>query len=111
MHQSQSEFEKGLNELYDIRLRKERLRRENEENAMIVKKEIKLLTLMFSDGIKDISLPLDENEVLEWDSRSRRLIYHKGEVSRFIETVSNDLLIKIRPFLKMMVSQVRESYV
>jgi len=109
--QSKSALEIELGELYDIRTRRVREKKKLLQEAQEIKKDIRLITLMFSDGILDLSLRLGQQEILEWDFRAKRLIYHRGEVSQFIESAKDDVLIRIRPYLKDLVKKAKDNYV
>lgn len=98
-----------LNELFDIRTRKARQEKIISQEAQDVKREISLLILMFSQGISDLSVYINENEVLEWDGRVKRLIYHRGAQSFYLESVDPSILLRIRPFLKELVGRAKES--
>jgi hypothetical protein len=103
-------LESELSELFDIR--KAKLKRENVlyQQAFEAKKDIKLLILMFSDGIPDTTIQLADNESLEWNSKSKRLMYRKREQVQFIEAASNEVLVRVRPFLKELVKKAKEFY-
>lgn len=110
MLEKQSALTTELRELYDIRSRKVRDEKVLFQLAQEVKIDIKNLTLMFSDGITDVSVEVNQNEFLEWNSKSKRLIYHLGEESQFIEGVRADVLIRLKPYLKDLVRKAKEFY-
>src|SRR4051812_6122768 len=108
--EQKSALEVELGELFDIITRKARQEKVEFQEAMEAKRDIKLLTRMFSDGVKDMLVTMSNSEILEWDARLRRLVYHKGEQSQYIETANNEILIKVRPYLKEMAKKAKEYY-
>lgn len=105
-----SELEKELGELFDmkkIRLREEKIQT---EEYLLAKKDITLITLMFSDGIPDLEMPLGDYETLTWDSRSKKLLYSKGDQVQFLDGVNRDNLLKIRPHLKDLAKKAKEFF-
>jgi hypothetical protein len=110
MQTQKSALEIELGELYDIRYRKGREERERFEAAQETKKDIKLVTLMFADGIEDLSVKIGQQEILEWDFRSKRLIYHRGDSTLFVEGAKDDILVRIRPFLTDLVQKAKEKF-
>ena len=107
---SKSALEVELGELFDIRSRKARQEKLNFQEAMDAKRDVKLLTRMFSDGVRDMNVAIASSEILEWDSHLRRLVYHRGEYSQYIETANNEILIRVRPFLKDLAKKAKEYY-
>lgn len=99
-----------LGELFDIRSRKARQEKLQFQEAVDAKKDIKLLIRMFSEGVHDMQVFLSEREVLEWDSKLKRLVYHKGEYSQYIESASHEILVRVRPFLKDLAKKAKEYY-
>ncbi len=110
MSAEKTDLERALNELYDIRLRRERMEKDEASLAHEVKRDINLMTLMFREGVDDIILFLNAEEKIEWDSDAKRIVYHKGEQTRFIEAANNETLIRVQPFLKEMVRRAQENY-
>ena len=110
MNEKRSELEVSLDELYDMRKKRERMARHDAEEAMKIKHEFRLVALMFSNGFGDISVPLSEDETIEWDASAKRILYHKGDMSQFIEAIDITNLLKLRPYLKMLVNKARENF-
>lgn len=103
-------LETELGELFDIksaRLRKDKFL--NEE-FLSAQKEVKMLILMFSDGVPSLKIPMKENECLEWDADVRKLVYRRHQECSPIESVSKDALVSIRPFLRQLVRAAKEFY-
>lgn len=106
-----SELEVVLGELYDIRHRKSREEKLLQGQAHETKKDINLVTLMFSEGIPDLGVSFGEGEYLTWDARSKRLIYTKDDCAQFVEGARNEILVRIRPYLKELVAKAKAFYV
>lgn len=108
--EQKSLLETELSELFDIRSRKLRQEKVLHNEALQAKHDMKLVVLMFSEGIPDISVRMSDQEHLDWDSRLKRLVYHRGEVSQYVEAASNEILVKIRPHLRSLVHRAKEMY-
>lgn len=104
-------LEKELGELFDIRNARIRRDRKLDEEAIAAQKDIKLLVKMFSEEIPSISITVAPNETLEWDSRSKKLVYHHDELTQFIEGVRRETLVRLRPFLHQLVKKAKSLYI
>lgn len=103
-------LEADLGELFDIRnARMARDKRQNED-AVAAQKDIKMLIMMFSDGIPSIHLPLGDHETLEWDFSGKRLLYHANGQTQYLDAASKDILIKVRPHLRDLVKKAQDFY-
>ena len=103
-------LETELGELFDIKTA--RLRRDKflNEEFLAAQKEVKMLILMFSDGIPSLTIPMKDNECLEWNAEVRKLVHRQGQASSPIESVSKETLVSIRPFLKQLVRAAKDFY-
>jgi hypothetical protein len=103
-------IENELTQLFDIRT--ERLRKEKKlrEDIMAAKKDIQLLIKMFSEDVPSISIPMGDENTLEWDHRIKRLIYHRHGVSQFIENVSELKLVEVRKHLHLLIKSAKNFY-
>ena len=110
MHKQSSGLESELSELFDIRKAKERRDKQRNDDAIAVQKDFKVLVMMFSDGVPNMTIPLGDNEFLEWDSRIKKLLYHCNDVSLFIENLKTDSLLKIKPHLHMLARKAKDFY-
>lgn len=99
-----------LNELFDMKKAKIRKEKMLEQEATEAQKDIRLLTLMFRDGIPDITMPMSDNEVLIWDSRNQQLLYKKEQHAQVVEGTSRDIMVRLRPFLIDIVKKAKEFY-
>lgn len=96
-----------LVELFDIK--KARLREEKELNqfATEAQKDIRLLTLMFRDGIPDVEVSVNDNESIRWDAQAQKLLYQKGNMTQVLEGTSREIRIKARPHLNELVKKAK----
>ena len=108
--ETKTPLENELNELFDIR--NARLRREKKlnEEAILAQKDIRMLIHMFSDGIPSLKLPLGDQEILEWDSEMKKLIYHRDQSSHFVQALNREEMVKIRPHLRDLVRRAKDFY-
>lgn len=103
-------LETELGELFDIKTAKIRKEKFLNEEFLAAQKEVKMLILMFSDGIPTLKTPMKDNECLEWDADVRKLIYRRDQECLPIEAVSKETLVSVRPFLKQLVRAAKEFY-
>lgn len=103
-------IEHELTQLFDIRT--ERLRRDKKmkEDILAAKKDIQLLIKMFSEDVPSISVPMGDENFLEWDHRIKRLIYHRHGVSQFIENVNEAKLVEVRKHLHILIKSAKSFY-
>lgn len=99
-----------LNELFDMKKAKARKEKILEQEATEAQKDIRLLVLMFRDGIPDITMPMSDDEKLYWDSRSQQLLYLKDNHAQVVEGTSRDVMVRLRPFLIQIVKKAKEFY-
>lgn len=103
-------LESELGELFDIKTAKLRKEKILNDEFLAAQKEVKMLILMFSDGIPSLRIPLRDGETLAWDADVRRLIHCRNQESSLIESVSKETLVSIRPFLKDLVRAAKDFY-
>ncbi len=99
-----------LTELFDMKKAKVRNEKRLEQEAEESQKDIRLLTLMFRDGIPDVVMPMSDNESLSWDARNQQLLYKKDNHSQVVEGISRDVMVKLRPYLIQIVKKAKEFY-
>lgn len=100
-----------LNELFDMKKAKLRREKQLEQEATEAQKDIRLLVLMFRDGIPDINLAMsDDNEFLCWDSRNQQLLYKKDNHTQTVEGTTREVMVRMRPFLIDIVKKAKEFY-
>lgn len=93
-------------------LRKSRLREDKEltQAAFEAQRDIRYLTLMFSDGIPNLTMQVTDHEVIKWDAHVQKLIYYKGDEAQLLEAASKEIRVRMRPFLTDLVKKAREFY-
>ncbi len=105
-----ADLNQELNELFDMKKAKIRKEKMLQHEATEAQKDIRLLTLMFRDGIPDIAMPMSDNETLYWDARGQQLLYKKDNHSQVVEGTSRDVMVRLRPFLIEIVKKAKEFY-
>lgn len=93
-------------------LKKSRIRDEKvlTQEAFEAQRDIRYLTLMFSDGIPDISMKVTDNEDIRWDSCGKKLLYVKDGHIQLLEATSKEIRVKMRPFLTDLVKKAKDFY-
>lgn len=99
-----------LVELFDMRKSKIRHEKELTNKAQEAQKDIRLLTVMFRDGIPSLEVKIDEGEYIVWDASNGSLLYVKGKTRVMLEAAEREVRIKARPFLFEMVAQAKKFY-
>lgn len=99
-----------LNELFDLKKAKIRKEKLLEQEATEAQKDIRLLILMFRDGIPDVTMPMSDDESLIWDSRNQQLLYRKENHSQVVEQTTREVMARLRPFLIEIVKKAKEFY-
>lgn len=110
MSAQKSDLTKELVSLFD--LKKSRVRDEKilTQEAFEAQRDIKYLTLMFSDGIPDVTIPITDHEFIRWDSQAKKLLYVKDNQVQLLEACSRQIRIRMRPFLTDLVRKARDFY-
>ena len=96
--------------LFDLRKSKVREEKILTQQAFEAQRDIRYLTLMFCDGIPDITMKVTDTETIRWDSRAQKLIYVKGDIAQLLEASSKEIRVKMRPFLTDLVKKARDFY-
>ncbi len=99
-----------LNELFDMKKAKIRKEKLLEQEATEAQKDIRVLTLMFRDGIPDITMSVSESESIQWDARNHQLLYRNGEHTQVVEGINREIMVRIRPCLIQIVKKAKEFY-
>jgi hypothetical protein len=110
MIDKKSNLELELEELFDIKKAKEQNEKKLAEETMEAKKEIRLLTHMFREGVPDVTIPLGDNEFLKWDAKNQNLLFVQNEVVQIIDACSPQTMIRIRHHLTLLVKQAKNFY-
>ena len=96
--------------LFDLRKSKARDEKILTQEAFEAQRDIRYLTLMFSDGIPDITMKVTDSEDIKWDSRAQKLIYIKDQQAQLLEAASKEVRVKMRPFLTDLVRKAKDFY-
>lgn len=110
MSGQKNDLSQELVSLFD--LRKSRIREDKvlTEEAFKAQRDIRYLTLMFSDGIPSISIQCTDTEVIRWDERAQKLIYVQGDNAQLLEASSKEIRVRMRPFLTELVKKAKDFY-
>ena len=96
--------------LFDLRKSKVRDEKLLTQAAFEAQRDIRYLTLMFSDGIPNLSMKVTDTETIKWDAHTQKLIYYQGETVQLLEAASKETRVRMRPFLTDLVKKAREFY-
>ena len=100
-----------LVELFDMKKAKLRSEKQLTQDANEAQKDIRLLTLMFREGIPDIIIGMSDEEAIKWDSRGQQLLYIKNKVASILEATTRETRIRVRPYLAEMVKKAKDLYI
>lgn len=105
------ELAQELISLFDLKKSKQRNEKNLTQEAFEAQRDIRYLTLMFCDGIPDMTMKVTDTESIVWDNHMKKLLYVKeGEAAQILEAASKEIRVKMRPFLKDLVRKAREFY-
>lgn len=110
MSEENTVLSKELGELFDLRKAKTRIEKIQSQEDTEAQRDIRLLTLMFKDGVPDIVVNISETESVKWDARAQKLLYLCDNSTRVLEATSRDIRIKIRPHLTDLVKKAKDFY-
>jgi hypothetical protein len=99
-----------LVELFDLKKSKIRDEKILTQKAFEAQRDIRLLTLMFCDGIPDITMKVTDTESIRWDSRAQKLIYIQNDQAQLLESSSREVRVRMRPFLSDLVKKAKSFY-
>lgn len=107
MKDKPSELKKELISLFN--LKKSRIRDEKTliQEAFDAQRDIRYLTLMFCDGIPDVTIPVTDFESLKWDSRAQKILYIKYDEIQLLEGAPREVMVKMRPHLTDLVKRAK----
>lgn len=103
-------IENELTQLFDLRREKIRKETKTRDEVASAKKDIQLLIKMFSEDVPSISVHVGNDDMLEWDARVKRLIYHRRGHAQYIENVSEAYLVEIRQYLHSLIKSAKNFY-
>lgn len=110
MANQKSDLNDELVSLFDLRKSKARNDKILTQEAFEAQRDIRYLTLMFSDGIPDITMKVTDTEDIKWDSRAQKLIYVNNNQAQLLEAASKEIRVKMRPFLTDLVKKAKDFY-
>lgn len=104
------ELSQELVELFDIKKAKIRNEKQLTQEANEAQKDIRLLSLMFREGIPDVTMQVNDTESIRWCERSQQLIYSNGHITQILDATSKEIRVRMRPFLKDLVKKAKIFY-
>lgn len=107
---NKNELSNELVSLFDLRKSKIRDEKILTQAAFEAQRDIRYLTLMFCDGIPDVSMKCTDTETIKWDSRSKNLLYVSSGQIQLLEAASKEVRVKMRPFLTDLVKKAKDFY-
>lgn len=110
MADQKKDLSQELVSLFDLRKSKTRDEKILTQLAFEAQRDIRYLTLMFCDGIPDITMPVTDTEVIKWDSQSKKLLYVQGDYVQLLEAAPRDVRLRMRPFLTDLVQRAKDFY-
>lgn len=105
-----NDLSEELVSLFDLRKSKVRDEKILTQAAFEAQRDIRYLTLMFSDGIPNVSMQVTDTEIIKWDSHVQKLIYYKDGQGQLLESASKEIRVRMRPFLTDLVKKARDFY-
>ena len=103
-------LENELQQLFDIRHAKLRDEKVISQEAIEAQRDIRLITHRFKDGIPDITIPINSEEDIKWDSQNKRLLLIGHESCQILEVSCRLTMIRVRPHLALLVKEAIEFY-
>lgn len=99
-----------LVELFDMKKAKLRYEKDLTQKANEAQKDIRMLIMMFREGIPSLEVKIDEGEYLIWEEETGNLLYSDGKARILLDAASKEVRVKARPFLREMVKQAKNFY-
>lgn len=78
--------------------------------ALQTLRDIRYLTIIFSDGVPDISIPTTDTETLRWDSKMKKLLYIREGRVQLLEIATQETHLRMRPFLTDLVRKAKDFF-
>lgn len=110
MADQKNSLSQELEELFDIKKAKIRDAKRLNQEAQDAQKDIRLLTLMFRDGIPDLSVQVNDTEIIKWHAESKQLLYSTKNQSHLLEGASQELRVRMRPHLSELVKKAKDFF-
>lgn len=99
-----------LEELFDIKKAKLRGEKIMSQEAMEAQRDIRMLTLMFRDGVPNVNIKVTDTESIIWDAQAQKLLYKKNNCTQLLEAAPNDIRVKMRPHLTLLVKAAKDFF-
>lgn len=99
-----------LTELFDMKKAKIRDEKKLAQEALEALKDVRLLTLMFRDGIPDIRIKATDNEDIVWNGKTQKLIYENEHGTQLMESVHPEVMVRMRPHLSELVKKAKDFF-
>lgn len=110
MASHKSPLTEELVSLFDLRKSKIRDEKILTQEAFEAQRDIRYLTLMFSDGIPDVRMRVSDTEEIKWDAQAQKLFYIcQGEI-QLLEAAPKIIRVRMRPFLTDLVRKAKDFY-
>lgn len=74
--------------------------RELRERIRDMRGTLNTMTELFRNIGQDVVVTMSESESLEWDSDLQRFVYHRHEISRYLELAPGETLFRVLPFFQ-----------
>lgn len=111
MANENADLSQELVSLFDLKKSKARNEKNLTQAAFEAQRDIRYLSLMFCDGIPDLTMECTETESIRWDARAQKLIYINGIEIQLLEAASKEVRVRMRPFLKDLVKKAKDFYI
>ncbi len=96
--------------LFDLKKSKLRGEKILTQEAFEAQRDIRHLTLMFCDGVPDVSMPVNDHESILWDSKSKKLLYVNSDQVLILEAAPREIRVRMRPFLTDLVRKAKSFF-
>lgn len=110
MSNQRNQLSKELVSLFDLKKSKIRHEKLLSQQAFEAQRDIRYLTLVFCDGIPDITMKVTDSEFIRWDAEGKKLLYIKGDNVQILEAASREIRVRMRPFLTDLVRKAKDFY-
>ncbi len=110
MATQKDQLSQELVSLFDLKKSKLRGEKILTQEAFEAQRDIRHLTLMFCDGVPDISMPVNDHESILWDSKAKKLLYVNSDQVLILEAAPREIRVRMRPFLTDLVRKAKSFY-
>lgn len=110
MPMNKNNLSQELIELFDIKKAKIRYEKKLAQEALEAQKDIRLLTLMFRDGVPNVIIKVTDNENIIWEAKAQKLVYQNEAGSQLLEAAHPEIMVRMRPHLSELVKKAKDFY-